>query len=79
VKLRDIIDKEGVEIDSRKLRRIQEEIKNNFKANCDEMVKDFMYIWNRERCSDSSRNNNQITKDEYYAVMRFVEYLKENC
>lgn len=78
MKLQKIIDREEIAIDSGKLNQlskrhnVHKEIKDCFQNNYDEMMKEFLYQWNKKR-------NEPITADEYYAVVAFNEWLKENC
>ena len=43
--------------------------------NLDQQLKNFMYEWNKIK---SDNKEPPITKEEYYAVAKFVEYLKKN-
>lgn len=78
MKLQKIIDREEVELDSKKLNQlnnihnVHKEIKDCFQNNYDEMMKEFLYQWNLRR-------NESISADEYYAVVAYNKWLKENC
>ena len=71
MKLQKIIDEEGVKLDSENLENINKHLKENHNKDYDNLIKDFMCEW---KCNRGEYN--PITKEEYYAVMEFVKYLK---
>ena len=66
MKLQDIIDRENLELDAKKLSRYQREIKETFQKNYDERLEQYV-------------SENKLTSAEHRILNKYNEFLKDNA
>lgn len=69
MKLQETIDREELLLDTEKPRQLTKH--KSEKLDYEELLKEFMFQWKLKR-------DKQINSDEYYAVVRFAQWLCEN-